>query len=547
MQMRKLASKFSPVSQFKFYMDLQERMAYAHNDRLKKLEPLYRISQDMTLGKIVARVGAGKQNVIYCSSRRKVVDYAKQYAKTLAPSTNPKLKKLATDIRNDVHKECYLADLLEKGIAYHVGYLPANIRLRIETSFAEGDIRTIFCTSTLVEGVNLPADNLFITSYRNGQTNMDEVEFRNLVGRVGRIKYNLYGNVFLIRMDKRDKEEKYMELLTNEVPEQKLSIDLDVNQKGIPALVEDLVSGNVEMSLTHGSVKEKDFDTLRKYGLILIHDYAIGDDSPLAEIFKDYVTEEQKKQIKANFPLMKTNDDITLSYDQATSLRQLIEKGAKYPELKGENDDVDFEELFKFLCELSRVFKWAEYEHETIGRSYNVLRWYAVILLQWIRGNGLSTIIESAIRYKENHPDTGVWVGNNKLADRYDKNSRDHKNYIIAETLGVIENVLLFSISNYFRKFSLEFKAYHNVDSFENDWYEYVEYGTTNTTTIFLQRVGFTRDSAQYLEKPVNYKKYITKIGDEIKVRKSAGECGNESVEMDIREIQFNMPELFVD
>lgn len=106
-----------------------------------------------------------------------------------------------------------------------VGYLPANIRLRIEKSFEEGDLRTIFCTSTLVEGVNLPADNLFMTSYKTGLSNMDEVEFRNLVGRVGRIKYNLYGNVFFVRDDTNLLDSKYISLLKEDVPSQKLSIE----------------------------------------------------------------------------------------------------------------------------------------------------------------------------------------------------------------------------------------------------------------------------------------------------------------------------------
>ena len=126
-------------------------------------------------------------------------------------------------------------------------------------------------------------------------------------------------------------------------------------------------------------------------------------------------------------------------------------------------------------------------------------------------------------------------------------NQANHNNYIIAETLGVIENVLLFSISNYFRKFSLEYKAFHYVDHFDNDWYEYVEYGTTNELTIFLQRVGFTRDSATFLEQPRNRAKYIVIENNEIKLRTSTKECGNVSVEMDAKEIQFNMPELFID
>lgn len=45
---------------------------------------------------------------------------------------------------------------------------------------------TIFCTSTLVEGVNMLADNLFITNYKKGYAYMDAVDFRNLIGRVGR-------------------------------------------------------------------------------------------------------------------------------------------------------------------------------------------------------------------------------------------------------------------------------------------------------------------------------------------------------------------------
>ena len=469
-----------------------------------------------------------------------------EYAKSLQPLNNPNLTKLANDIKNDVHRECYLAELIEKGVAYHVGYLPANIRLRIEQSFEDGALRTIFCTSTLVEGVNLPADNLFITSYRNGTTNMDEVEFRNLVGRVGRIKYNLFGNVFLLRMDSSLTEKQYERLLNNDVPEQKLSFDLDENRSHYPALVNDLVRGDIEMTTCHAEATDRDFDALRKMALIIMNDYAAGIDSPLTEMFEEYVTPGQKSTIMKNFPPEKTSNDITLSYDQAFTLSEVIKQGAKYPELKGENDDVDFNELVRFLGMLSRVFKWDKYESETIGKSPNVLKWYAVILLRWIRGNGLRLIINYAIGYKHDHPDTGVWVGNLQIAKWYD-GSRDHKNYIIAETLGVIENVLLFSISNYFRKFSLEYKAFHNVDHFDNDWYEFVEYGTTNDLTIFLQRVGFTRDSATFLEQPRNRVKYIAVVDGEIRVKKAVMTCGNASVEIDANEIKFNMPELFID
>jgi len=190
-EVKKLASKYTPVCQFKYFLDLCEGKVYSHNDYAKSLSHMSNIPLQVELSEIVKRVGSTQQNIIYCNSKQKVVDYAVQYANNLPVKEDEKLVALAKDIRNEVHNDCYLADMILKGVAYHVGYLPSNIRLRIEKSFVDGDLRTIFCTSTLVEGLNLPADNLLITSYKNGNSNMDEVQFRNLVGRVGRIKYNL--------------------------------------------------------------------------------------------------------------------------------------------------------------------------------------------------------------------------------------------------------------------------------------------------------------------------------------------------------------------
>lgn len=113
--------------------------------------------------------------------------------------------------------------------------------------------------------------------------------------------------------------------------------------------------------------------------------------------------------------------------------------------------------------------------------------------------------------------------------------------------MSVIENVLLFSISNYFRKFSLEYKAIHNLDHFDNDWYEYVEYGTTNPDTIFLQQSGFSREASLYIQKPSNYAKYVVDDNGIKKIKISILECGNIGVETEAADIQYNMPELFTE
>lgn len=551
-QMKRLISKFAPVCQFKYFLNVPERSGYYYNDYSKKLERCYTMPEGQELCDIVATIGQDKQNVVYCSSRRSVLEQAVKYAKNIKPKNDEKLNALAAEIRKEVHDECYLADLIVRGVAYHVGYLPANIRLRIEKSFEQGDLRTIFCTSTLVEGVNLPADNLFVTSYRNGPSNMDEVDFKNLIGRVGRIKYNLYGNVILIRLDDKLKANRYTELLQKEVPPQELSLDIKHNADCMNALIRDLSDGDIEMTTCHEQATERDFEALRKFGLILIRDLANGDSTPVTQKFDDYLTDRQKKRIVENFPVENTSDDITISHDQATNLHKAILQGMHYPELKGEDDNVDFEEVVNFMMKLRRLFKWDIYEKDTLGKpgTYkldSVIRWYSTILLRWMRGNGLQVLVKSAISYKERNPNTGVWSGNYKVADTYNLESKYHKNLVIAESLSVIENVLLFSISNYFRKISLEYKAIHNVDHFDNDWYEYVEYGTTNPDTIFLQQSGFSREASLYIQRPSNYAKYVIEVDGVKRIKLSILECGNLGVETEAADIQYNMPELFIE
>ena len=63
------------------------------------------------------------------------------------------LRTISKDIKNKVHGDYYLADIITKGVAYHIGYLPSTLRISIEELYRQGHIKALFCTSTLVEGV----------------------------------------------------------------------------------------------------------------------------------------------------------------------------------------------------------------------------------------------------------------------------------------------------------------------------------------------------------------------------------------------------------
>lgn len=134
-------------------------------------------------------------------------------------------------------------------------------------------------------------------------------------------------NVFLLRMDSSLTEKQYERLLNNDVPEQKLSFDLDENRSHYPALVNDLVRGDIEMTTCHAEATDRDFDALRKMALIIMNDYAAGIDSPLTEMFEEYVTPGQKSTIMKNFPPEKTSNFLSLR------LKALLTLGCDMPRI----------------------------------------------------------------------------------------------------------------------------------------------------------------------------------------------------------------------
>ena len=545
-----MSMKYSPVTQFLYMVDYVDYTVYVYNQHLKKYDFLIKLAENAGLRDLVKFVsddgtGTVKQNLVYCSSKDRTVTYAKEYAKLLVPLNNPKLDALAKEIRNEVHGQYYLADLIEKGVAYHIGYLPADIRMRIEDYYRERLITTLFCTSTLIEGVNLPADNLFITSYKSGLSSFKVVDFKNLIGRVGRIEFNLYGNVFVVRMDDKLEKEKFKQLIEEDVPRQKLSVVSELTKPQRELIVRHLMKGDVRFEGYPNDQTEDNYDLMRKFGLILAKDILRDRNSRVVKEFVNELSPEKIDTIKAAFENspFRPDDDITISSDQRESLYEAIRDGLEYPVLTGTK--IDYPNTMNFMLRLLKIFKWDKYERGTLGKKnrdgdFSMLSWYVVILLQWIQGYGLSNIIKQAIEDKqENHRAVLVRYGQWETYN----GSPEHKNCIIAETLEAIDDVILFKISNYFLKFTEEF--IRQKGKCDNDWYDYVEYGTTNGLRITLQKSDFSREATDYIRK--HQDEYVDTSTGVVKLRRSILNCPSELVRREAADIIYNLPDLFVD
>lgn len=543
----KIATKFSPVNQEKFLIDFKRFELHYYNEATQKLTKYCSFPEDKGLLDFVRELGEGARSIVYSNSKDNVVEYALQYAAQLQPLHDSDLDVLAQDIRQDVHGDYYLADIVEKGVAYHMGYLPSTIRACIESLYKDGKIHTLFCTSTLLEGVNLPADNLFITSHKNGG-DMSPVDFRNLMGRVGRIEFNLYGNVFLVCIKRKTKKERFLHLLQEKIVPQQLSLATALTPEQKTGIVSVLKSGQAEIP-KDGSLPPAEYSLIRKVANILLKDIVSGRASRVKKEFSDVLSPEDEAAIAAAFAGREhsLDDDINLSLDQTERLAREIRSGRlHYPAIRI-GGKADYNELRNFLERLCDIFKWETYEYDTLGfqnkssGAHTKLSHYAFVLNQWVSGMSLNHMVTDSIDY---YLSTGK--GKVKLKCQYVafKNEPAYVNALISGMLEDIEDVILFRIANYFLRFSQEYRACFPDASF-TDWYELVEYGTTNPEAVWLQRNGFTREAAAYITEKRS--QYITfDDNDQLRLKPALLECENLSIRREAEQVQYNSPEIYL-
>lgn len=566
-----LAITYSPVVQIKFLVDLKTGQIEVYNEhatRDKSRILLVNVKQSgIGVNDFLLAIETQnqklpkerrKQSIVYYNGRDKAVNAAHAFfelVKPNGPRNDPLLESLAKDIQEEVHQWYYLAEMVRYGIAYHIGYLPASIRARIEELFKSGNITVMFCTSTLLEGVNLPADNLFIMENKIFLSEMNAIDFRNLIGRVGRISFNLYGNVYFVaERNSKVTTDDYVRMLGQTIPEQSLSISTDpkVLKKVEKQYVADILkTGKSEIPKRvndkgESLQSEESYEMMRRFATILQGDIVHDRDTLVRREFSEFLTPADEEHIRETFKdaEVKPDDDINTSVDQTRKLIAAIRKESDplhYPELV--NGKTSYPDVVRFLDELAEVFNWEEYEASSLGKK-TLRSWYAVILCQWMDGGGLKYIMDRALDYHEKNP-YPFWINKHGAPGMYDPRSQEHHNIVFGDTLEVIENIILYSLSNYFLRFSNEYRKIKGDEALNrNNWYEYVEFGTTNPLTILLQRSGFSREAARYIKE---HREYVIRDGStgQLKLSPALAECNNIDVRNEIVYIRQNSPEIF--
>jgi len=129
---------------------------------------------------------ASSKNIIYLNRPKHIEEFSSNITNEI--EVTEEIKKVQKALKEFLHEDYNLIKTLNNGIVYHHGGMPENIRQYVENAFSKiNSIKYIITSSTLLQGVNIPAEKIFLlTTIIGKNSNLNASQFKNLSGRVCR-------------------------------------------------------------------------------------------------------------------------------------------------------------------------------------------------------------------------------------------------------------------------------------------------------------------------------------------------------------------------
>ncbi|KGN81616.1 hypothetical protein HQ35_04395 [Porphyromonas cangingivalis] len=486
----------TPVAQNLYFADLDNgEFSYFHKNEFVKIEsPLPKNAK--TINDILEHLGK-RSNLVYCNTRLRTIKYAKSYADTInLGKENKTLNKASRIIREYIHPDYYLAEIIKKGVAYHFGNMPQLIRNLVEDLYQKGDIRFMFCTSTLLEGVNMPTQNLFILNNKKSTKTLKPIDFWNLAGRAGRLSKELQGNVFCVRHS--DCPWKDTSFFNKREIELVPSVFSRINHN--LRKIETLINGGEVKS---GS--EEEINILRYIANIICVDtleIKTGYQSPIIDELirkkKSNIIELAKSKaskLETPYSILNSNESIGLDSQDAAYKRLKYLHAQRTPITLPRQ--VNYKSCKNVLLSLHELYNW-EQTNKYLSNK-NSLKYYATLMNKWINNESLNQIISDLVDYYSKNRNT-LKVSYNEY-EAFDKSNKTHVNILIGNIINDIEHILRFQFERYFNHYYLMLQNLLGEENAGENWATLLEYGTQSRIMIALQNMGLSRLTASKINK----------------------------------------------
>lgn len=464
------------------------------------------------LANVIPKLANDEQTIVYTPRTDYVQTWSMSLLNKIPKSIDRDIRELINFLSDEIHPKYYLIKCLQHRTAFHHSKLPELVRKEIEVLFEKGKIIYLYCTSTLIQGVNLPAKNLFVCSAKKQSQPLTPFEFGNLIGRAGRIKDSLYGNIYFIARDE-DSESiangYYDEEYRKEVmlASSKTIKNTDFIEKDLPSAAQDFNKNKSKHTITF--LRHKYLaDSEELYRYLRAKDISDGNSNFIINSLS-----EQLDSVSLPYNLLKLNPSVDPVTQQIlyNKIKEegiegwVITKNANFSlRIKRENiDKYKFNELsfywqFSLLCsKLDDIFKISAetyFKHNIKNLSIGSIAHFA---FRWLQNMSYKEIIDADLKYYEEK----------KLIDA---NNEKHINDRIDKIMSIHSRVITFTLVKYFKvlKDILEF----SLTDKEKEEYKLtlslpimLELGTMEAPMIEMISSGINRSVALKIFKEYKY------------------------------------------
>ena len=141
-----------------------------------------------------------EQSLIYCASPNRARSLSKKFQEYLVKKEVifPEQRLSIIEwLKENINEQWDFIDCLKYGIGIHEGALPKHITATVIKYFNEKKLNYLFCTTTIIEGVNTSAKNVvFFDSYKGNKKSIDFFDYSNIKGRAGRMMEHYVGRIY---------------------------------------------------------------------------------------------------------------------------------------------------------------------------------------------------------------------------------------------------------------------------------------------------------------------------------------------------------------
>ncbi len=480
-------TKEQNISEYKIPFNIKEPeiFEYKLNKEVYKynrfVNEQYKIGTSRNIFSYVLENSLNK-NFLYCFRPISIEQLARELSRYMPsnPPVTERIRALIRILKQEVHEKFYAVDYIAHGIVYLHGKLPDLIKEYLESKFRDlPEIKFIIANSVILEGMNLPIDNLYILNTYGLQGK----ELTNLIGRVNRLN-----TIFTPTVNNLDKLLPRVHFVNSEEYNRKSS---DMFNK-----IELLRSRTFKDVIENPTLENFDFDKLK-------------------------VTRDQKDKKKAAINQLQKNEQFLYKVpaNEREKLKQyLIETGisdfyhdvdqlaktleARIKKVKGSSEWTSLKMLEKiaelFITGINYI-KDFEFSRLTYPEARSYYDFHITVGQKRALKENINHMLDNFLRrIKENSSVTYFGKTYGEIARNPIANPSEAKLFIDLKTKNEIELVNLAIVKLKMEDDFVSFKLnkfiimLHDYELISVDDYNLYIYGTTDQSKISLTKIGLS-------------------------------------------------------